>query len=148
MILDRIENGSLYYNLNPLFADAFRFLQTTDLQALELGKHEIQGTELYAIAAKDPAREVKDAQLEAHRKYIDIQLCLDSVDWIGWRAISDCIDRTADYDTEKDVEFFADAPDVWVPARIGYFALFFPHDTHMPLIGDGVLHKVVVKVRA
>ncbi|MGC8779540.1 MAG: YhcH/YjgK/YiaL family protein [Anaerolineae bacterium] len=29
----------------------------------------------------------------------------------------------------------------------GEFAIFFPDDAHLPMISDGELHKVVMKVR-
>jgi beta-galactosidase beta subunit len=47
---------------------------------------------------------------------------------------------------DEDIGFFNDEPDAFIPVRAGYFVIFFPEDSHMPLIGDEVLHKVVIKI--
>jgi len=49
------------------------------------------------------------AKLEAHRRYIDIQLVLDGTDEMGWKPLSDCHDPVSDYSTERDIRFFNDA---------------------------------------
>ena len=146
MILDRLERSELYAPLHPLLPKAFAFLRETDLVALPLGRHEIDGEHLFAIAAREPARSREQARLEAHRKYIDIQVVLAGADEMGWRARSRCTSPDGEYDADADIEFFADPPDAWVAVEAGAFAVFFPGDAHAPLVGEGVLHKVVVKV--
>ena len=42
---------------------------------------------------------------------------------------------------------FTDQPTAWTAVGPGEFAIFFPEDAHLPLISDGELHKVVVKVQ-
>ena len=51
-----------------------------------------------------------------------------------------------EYDEEKDLEFFEGEPVSIVRIPPGSFAVFLPTDAHLPLIGDGPIHKVVVKV--
>lgn len=146
MILDILENGRLYAGLHGGFAQAFQFLSRTDLTHLELGRHEIDGDKVYALVAREPGRKKKDAELEVHEKYIDIQLVLEGTDEMGWRPKSSCTQPSCDYDPEKDFQLFADEPDAWIRTKPGVFAIFFPEDAHMPLISSGELHKVVVKV--
>ena len=43
MVVDKFENLEKYASLNPLFAEAIKFLKTTDLNAQELGKIKLQG---------------------------------------------------------------------------------------------------------
>ena len=146
MILDILENAHLYTSMNPRFAKAIEFLRRPDLKELTVDTYEIDGKRIYAMVAKDPGREKEKALLEAHNKYVDIQLVLDGTDTMGWKPRSACKQPTSDYDSEKDVQLFKDAPDTWLATHSGAFAIFFPEDAHMPLIASGILHKVVVKI--
>lgn len=148
MILDVLENAHRYLALNRGFAKAFEFLLRPDLKELSVGKYEIDGDRVYAMVSKEPGRRKEDAQLETHRKYIDIQLVLAGTDTMGWRPGSSCNQLAKDYDQNSDIQFFADKPDAWLPVESGAFAVFFPEDAHMPLISTGQIHKVVVKVLA
>jgi YhcH/YjgK/YiaL family protein len=53
-----------------------------------------------------------------------------------------------DYNSEKDVQFFKDAPDMFFQLTNGQFAIFFPADVHAPMIGEGQIKKLVIKVKA
>jgi biofilm protein TabA len=146
MILDILENAHRYLALHEGFAKAFDFLLRPDLKELPVGKHEIDGENIYAIAAKDAGRRKEDALLETHEKYIDIQLILTGTDDIGWKPKSQCKQPTGGYDQKTDEQTFADEPDAWISTKSGAFAIFFPEDAHMPLISSDQIHKVVVKV--
>jgi len=148
MILDVLENAHRYLALIRGFAKAFEFLLRPDLQDLPVGRYEIDGDRIYAMVAKEQGRRKEEAQLETHRKYIDIQLVLAGTDTMGWKPLSLCRHPTGDYDQNADIQFFADRPDAWVSVESGAFAVFFPEDAHMPLISPGQIHKVVVKVLA
>jgi biofilm protein TabA len=146
MILDVLENGHRYLALNKGFAKAFEFLARPDLEELPVGRYGIDGERVYAMVSGDPGRKKEDAQLEAHEKYIDIQLVLSGTDVMGWKPRSLCDKPSGEYDQKIDLQFFADEPDVWISTRSGSFVIFFPDDAHMPSISSGILHKVVVKV--
>ncbi|UCE35860.1 MAG: YhcH/YjgK/YiaL family protein [Deltaproteobacteria bacterium] len=88
----------------------------------------------------------KNAKLEAHRQYIDIQFTVAGRDEIGWKPAARCTRHGQEYNEEKDVVFFSDEPDAWVATPAGTFGVFFPEDAHAPLGGTGPIHKVVVKV--
>ncbi|MEW6501319.1 MAG: YhcH/YjgK/YiaL family protein [Thermodesulfobacteriota bacterium] len=148
MILDVLENAHRYTPLHPLFAKAFAFLARPDLRELALGKYEIDGDRVYAMVDKGTGRAREEAPLEAHEKYIDIQLVLAGTDTMGWKATSRCTRPTKEYNRAKDIRFFADAPDAWVAVHPGAFVIFFPEDAHAPLVSPGELHKVIVKVAA
>jgi YhcH/YjgK/YiaL family protein len=106
----------------------------------------VDGDRIYAIISKGPGRNRIQAMLEAHRKYIDIQYVISGIDEMGWKSLADCGLTSREYDKDKDVVFFKDAPVEWVKVRAGSFAVFFPQDAHAPLVGDGEIHKAVVKV--
>jgi biofilm protein TabA len=146
MILDTIANIDRYAALHPLFPRAFEFLRNTNLLALAPGHYPIEGEQLFAIVEHVPGRTREEAQLECHRKYIDIQLVLEGVDEMGWKPLSDCREPVADYSAERDIQFFRDAPASWIATPPGAFCIFFPEDAHAPLVSAGSIRKVVVKI--
>ena len=148
MILDALKNARLYLALNKGFAGAMEFLLRPDLKELPIGKYEIDGDRVYAMVSKDPGRRREEALLEAHERYIDIQLVLAGTDDMGWKPKSLCRQPSGAYDREGDIRFFVDEPDAWLSVRSGAFVIFYPEDAHMPLISSGQLHKIVVKVAA
>ena len=110
MILDTIANADRYSTLHPLFPTVFQYIRNTDLSALASGRHSIVGDEVFVIIERAAGRSRDAAQLECHRKYIDIQLVLDGIDEMGWKPLTDCQHPVADYNTPADIQFFHDTP--------------------------------------
>lgn len=146
MILDTIANSGRYATLHPLFPHVFEYIRSTDLPALAPGRHAIIGDDVFAIVERVPGRARETAQLECHRQYIDIQLVLDGVDEMGWKALADCHDPVSDYSAKTDIQFFHDAPVTWIAVPPDTFCIFFPEDTHAPLVASQPIHKVVFKI--
>lgn len=148
MILSALSQSSRYAALHPLFPRVFEFIRDTDLHALAPGRHPIVGESLFAIVEHVPGRTREMARLEAHRRYIDIQLVLDGVDEMGWKPLADCHNPVADHSEEKDIRFFLDAPAAWVAVPEDHFCVFFPEDAHAPLVASGEVRKVIFKIAA
>lgn len=146
MILDTLARADRYLPLHPLFARAFEFLRGTDLSSLSPGRHSVQGEQIFAIVEACAGRTRTEAKLECHRRFIDIQLVLEGVDEMGWKPLAECIDPATDYDESRDIRFFNDAPSSWIATPAKSFCLFFPDDTHAPLVSTGLIRKVVVKI--
>ena len=146
MILSTLSQSDRYAALHPLFPRTFEFMRNTDLLALAPGRYPIVGDELFAIVESVPGRTRADAQLECHRRYIDIQLVLEGTDEMGWKALADCREPVSDYSAEKDIQFFHDAPATWIATPPGAFCIFFPDDAHAPLVSDGRIRKVIFKI--
>ena len=146
MIFDTINQLDKYTTVHPLFPEAVAFLKRDDLLDLEDGRHDIQGDDIYAIIARDSGKSPEDAKLEVHNRYIDIQVILSGIDSIGWKAREDCIDEVDDFNKDKDIQFYNDVPDTRVEVGTMQFAIFFPADAHAPMVSDGFLHKIVVKI--
>jgi len=104
------------------------------------------GDELIAIVEQVPAKTKEMAKLEAHRKYIDIQLVLEGDETMGWKPLTDCLNPVSDHSEERDIRFFHDAPASYVPVPPDHFCIFFPEDAHAPLVGTGTVRKVIFKV--
>ena len=61
MIVDAIKNAELYYSLSPRIKQAFDWLAATDIAALEAGRHDIDGNNLFAglfVAAGEDFRQI------------------------------------------------------------------------------------------
>ncbi len=145
MLLDTLENAAKYAGLNNGLTEGFGFLDQPGLAKLSDGKYEIAGDRVFAIVDRTQGRKVEDAELEGHRKYIDIQYVISGEESMGW-APREGLVNSVDYDAEKDLEFFAGEPESIVRVPAGSFAVFLPSDAHLPLIGEGPIHKVIIKV--
>ena len=146
MILERLDNAAKYTGLRPGISEAFGFLDQPGLENLPDGKYEISGDRVYAIITRTNGRKVDEGELEAHRKYIDIQYTLTGTDFIGWDEASRCTPDNRGYNPEKDIVYYSDRPELWITVPAGHFAVFFSHDAHAPLGTDADIHKIVVKV--
>lgn len=148
MIVDTIANAAKYFSVHPLFAKAFAYISEADLENTE-GRFEIDGSYLKAIYSNKTGMtaEQSAAKFECHDKHIDIQLCINGVETIGWKPRESCVSPKGDYNPEKDVQFYNDTPEMYFQLRGGQFAIFFPEDVHAPMIGEGEIRKLVIKVK-
>jgi beta-galactosidase beta subunit len=52
----------------------------------------------------------------------------------------------APFDVENDFALYAETPSTYFTALPGDFYIVYPEDAHAPVIGEGVLRKLIVKV--
>jgi len=148
MILDKLENSKLYYGLGENFQIALNFLEKNDLMKMQDGKYPIKGDEVYMILQTYATKNISEASLEAHKSYIDLQYLACGEEMIGFCHV-DGLSSVTEYDEEKDIVFFKEQGDVFC-LKAGDFAIFFPHDAHMPSICIGEPEKVkkaVIKIK-
>nr|WP_294992199.1 YhcH/YjgK/YiaL family protein [uncultured Sediminibacterium sp.] len=150
MVIDQLSNAARYYGLGTLIEKALLFLQHTDLNTLENGKHELEGDALFAIVqeydTKDPAQE----KLESHKKYIDVQFVVSGTEKMGHALLKKQTPSRA-YNPEDDYMLFDETPDFFSIVNEGMFTIFFPTDLHMPWIRNGSsshVKKIVIKALA
>lgn len=146
MIVDTLENLVKYESVNPLFPKVVEFLKTHELSALETGKLEIQGSDLFVKVAQAKPKTREQAKIEAHKNYLDIQIPVSGTEEMGYTPLKDCKDATP-YNEEKDVLFYGGLAESYLKIKPGMFAIFFPQDGHAPGITPDGLKKVIVKVR-
>ncbi len=147
MILDSLKNAEAYYNLHPLFKEAFEYIKSVDFSKVEAGKTELKGKDLFVGVTDTDMKTEEDAKMEVHNKYIDIQLPISKPETYGWKARAELKEERDAFNEEKDIQFFYDKGTTLVTAVPGDFAVFFPQDGHAPCIGEGKVRKVVVKIR-
>ncbi len=150
MICDRIENASLYAGISPFLARAFDALKDSVLVNGPDGRRDIDGDNIYCLIQRYRSRPPVECKLESHQNYIDVQFVLSGEEVIR-HAHRDSLEVSQPYDSAKDRALYVPRDgmsSVWLDA--GTFAVFFPHDAHMPCLqadGPADVHKVVVKVR-
>jgi len=144
------EQFYLLYHRDPdLWDQAFSFLASSDLEALETGRHSLRGEILFANVDEYQPREFEDTRYEAHRKYADIQYLVKGSEKIGVLPIGRTT-VTEPYKEENDIAFLTSEEDNLRLASPDTFFIFFPEDAHRPGIReqeDSGVRKVVVKVR-
>ena len=145
MVTATLKDFHRYCSLHPQFHKVEEFLKT-----YKFGKpgerFYIDGEKLFVIPALDNAKAKINALLEAHNRYIDIQICLEGIETMGWCDRSDCKSPKNSFDSEKDIIFYNDKSLNYFEVPAGSFAIFFPEDCHAPLIGEGMIRKVIFKV--
>ncbi len=146
MIFSALSQSDRYAALHPLFSQAFAYIRDNDLFNMAPGRYNIVGEDLIAIVEHVPGKIRDMARLEAHRRYIDIQLVLDGIDEMGWKPLADCHNPVSEHSVEKDIRFFTDAPVSWIATPPDHFCIFFPEDAHAPLVSSGQVRKVILKV--
>ena len=147
MVIDTLENLEKYVSLNPLFKDVVDFIKSNDLNALETGKHEIKGSDLFVNIQNAKGKSKEKAVLETHKQMIDIQIPLSSAETYGYTPLY-CLPE-AEYNEAKDITKYEGAADTYVTCKPGEFAVFFPQDGHAPCITDAEeIRKAIFKVKA
>jgi biofilm protein TabA len=148
MIIDSLENAAKYFSVHPLFAKAFEYIQQTDLSNAADGKSDIaDGLKAIFSNAAGKTKETSLQKFECHNKNIDIQVCINGHETIGWKPRKKCQSPKGEYSDEKDVLFYDDVPDTYFQLTNNQFAIFFPEDVHAPMIGEGEIKKLVIKVK-
>ena len=149
MIIDTLSNSEKYNSIHPLFAKAFEYIKSQNLASIEDGKSEIDGENLRAIVSNKKGMTAAEsiAKFECHDKHIYIQLCIRGNEKFGWKPRGNCKEQKGEYNAEKDVVFYSDTPDMYFDLTDNQFAIFFPEDVHAPMIGDGEIKKMVIKVK-
>lgn len=151
MIVDHIDNWKRY-SFGSAWELAFSFLEGLTPESEER-RYDLDGDAIFAIVMRYPTKGETDADavLEAHRKYVDIQMALVDSERIACYPVHSLQAKTP-YDAERDVQFY----EYERPAAIqlgmfpGTFACLLPQDAHMPQLATGEVglevKKVVVKI--
>ncbi|TDO99159.1 YhcH/YjgK/YiaL family protein [Flavobacterium sp. 245] len=148
MIVDSLHNAAKYHSLHPNFKKAFDYVNQNDISKLEEGVLEIsEGLKLIVIAGQGTTKEESIKGFECHDKNIDIQILVKGPETYAWKPREKCVSPNGDYNDEKDVRFFHDKPDMFFQLQEKQFAILFPEDVHAAMIGEGLLKKLVFKVK-
>ncbi|MCE9518582.1 MAG: YhcH/YjgK/YiaL family protein [Verrucomicrobia bacterium] len=149
MIQDTLEHSARYEVLNSHFSKAFEFLRAVD-STQALGRHVIDGDNVFALVEKYTTKPKAEALFEAHRKYIDVQYVYRGRETILWAPLVTMEESTRAYDAIKDAAKWKLVPDLTeLHLSAGHLAILFPEDAHAPGVEwekAEEVFKVVVKV--
>lgn len=148
MILDHLNNALKYSKLNPGFSQAFKWLDETDQETIEPGRHTIMGEDVFALVSEYTTKPEPECRPESHRIFTDIQVMVKGKEQIGWEPLGNQV-VSVPYNEEADILFYESHP-AGFELTAGHFAVFFPTDIHMPCIetdGAQMVRKIVIKVK-
>lgn len=147
MIFDSLDNLKYYSCLDHGFSAAASFMENNRLEDLPDGKYEA-GSGVYAMVSTYNTKQLKDCFIECHRRYTDIQIVISGKEMTGFCSIHECSEKSP-YREEQDFQELDGKPD-FLELKRGYFAVFFPHDGHMPQAAvdelSGTVRKIVFKL--
>ncbi len=130
MITDTFDNAGIYFPLHKDFKLVFDFLKNNDLAKMECGRHELRGNEVFFNLQEYETK--PEQKLEAHKKYIDIQVVAKGEEYMGCTNIKNTT-VSEEYDEEKDVMFLNGDVDKLLATNKN-FLIFYPSDAHMPAL--------------
>jgi len=146
MIIDKLTNSSVYYNLGPGIRRALEIACTLDADH-ENGKFIVDGQRLYYTVMEPTVREDCDGLFESHRKYIDVQVILRGTDVVGYTH-TDTLTLKEDLGDDADALLY-EGSDSLISVPTGSFYIAYPQDAHKPNIVSSdktPLKKAVFKV--
>lgn len=146
MILSDLSQSSRYEKLHSAFPKVFQYVKSHNLLNAELGKIEIDGDKVFIINSEPECLSKERQVLEYHRKYLDIHILLSGEETIGWKNLADCKQEKKAFDEENDYGLYEDKPTTYITLKPNQFAIVYPEDAHAPIIGEGKIRKLVVKI--
>jgi len=150
MITSTLSQLFWYKAINPNFANGIDYILSTNLAALETGRHDIDGDNVFAIVNEYTTRPVEECDPESHRDYADIQIMITGVERFGYAPLA-ATAPTTPYDEEKDVALYTLPADEisYIKLSPGQFIIFFPTDIHQPEVfhlQPELVKKLVLKI--
>lgn len=151
MLLDHLQNAHQYKGISANFAKAIQWLvqHQANLSAMENGRYDVDGDEVYAIVNSYDTKPAADCGWEAHKVYCDIHYSVQGGERICYAPIGNMTETQA-YNVEKDYSLYAGNGD-WVAVHQGMFCLLLPQDVHAPgaILNNQpeYLKKVVIKLK-
>jgi YhcH/YjgK/YiaL family protein len=137
------------------FKKALNYLENTNLDEIfkEVSVNnpievEIDGRRAFAIFQTYETKDISEANMEGHKKYIDLQYIHTGVEQILVAPTSRMV-KEGHYDQEKDLHFskVADYSNFRLTAGMG--CILYPEDLHAPCISidaPSVVEKIVIKI--
>lgn len=148
MIVGKIQDLKNYYSVCPEFKNIFDFVTDYFASPKADGSYELIADKLTASIATNTMGDAATKQLEAHRKYADVQVVLKGTERIDWAHISDCTDEISEeFSKGGDIAFYADPACVSsLILDAGMFVYLLPEDAHKPCVMAGDTAEDVTKV--
>lgn len=100
------------------------------------------------IVQQGTTKPAEGRDLEAHRRFLDIQYILEGQETVGWAPL-ETLTPAAPFNEDKDVGMYSGECD-YMDIKAGYCYVVFPEDAHKPgshLEQPVNFRKIVVKLK-
>ncbi len=143
----RVKKGN--YQYPEALQKAIDFMSTEEFRTLPVGRHEIQGDDIFALIQDQTTDTPDKKRAESHRNYVDIQFLMSGEEKQGYAPLLPGV--KGEEPEGKDNIFYDQVEDEqFVCLKPGDFTIYFTDDIHRPncAVGESCsIHKAVIKVR-
>lgn len=151
MITGSLNHWQFYRKTLPdCLVRAVEAVTALDLATLPVGRHEIDGDDIFVLIQEMPTKPAAQLRPEAHRRYIDVQILLSGREAYGFCLPDADLEPVDDRLETQDIAFYPDHPDQYsVRLDVNDFIVFFPGEFHRPcceIDGSVDIRKAVIKV--
>ena len=146
MICDTLEHLTLYQGFHKNLDTAITFLMACDLNALPLGRTEVDGDTVFINVMDAELHPNEGSHPEYHRIYADLQIDLTGSEHLGWASEGT---EQGEFNAESDFGLRTGPEHCGMTLGEGRFAVFFPGELHKPSCktpGCDHVRKAVVKI--
>ena len=148
MIIGSLTQTKRFEILHPDFKKVFEYVRSGNWQQVTAGKIILEEDKIWVNVDEVTGKSREAAKLEAHNRFIDIQIPLLQEETFGWEERGRlAMEEEEGYQVQNDIPFYQERPALYFTLPVGDFVIFFPEDAHAPCIGNGKMKKMVVKVK-
>ncbi len=147
MILSTLKESARIEKLNPAFKIAFDYIKANDLLNSAEKRIELDGENIFINNSTVQGVKKEDQVLEIHEAYLDIHVLLKGEETIGWSALENINKVKTPYQADGDFGLYTDTPQTYFTLKPGDFFIAYPEDAHAPIISDGEIRKLIVKIK-
>lgn len=135
MIYTNMDRILRYLGISENLDTAIRYLMSTDLKDLQMGRNEIDGDDVFVNRFDYQTMSPEQAIWEGHERYGDIHVLLSGHEKIG---ISDTAALTmTDRREADDFVGFEGPVQTWCTMQPGDLLIVYPEDAHKVKVIDG-----------
>jgi YhcH/YjgK/YiaL family protein len=153
MIFGNIKSEENISSYPKAIQKAIQYLKENDLVAMNPGRYELDGDNMILQVLDVKTDDRINLRPEVHCAYIDVQFLAKGEEKIG--IYPDMGDNEIDEDLleTRDLIFYKtneNARETYLEMEEGSYAVFYPHDVHIPAIAKEesmTIRKIVIKVK-
>lgn len=148
MITGNIKDCEKYYNVHPLFKEAFEGLKSFVEGTSTKYESDNLTFGIGCCTTSNFSPDGKAKVFEAHRKYLDIHFVAEGEECMGYANVNDLTPIT-DYVDDGDYQLLEGHINK-IRLGKGDFCVVFPEDAHVPCMSfedDKPVKRTVVKIR-
>jgi len=151
MILDKLENAALYYEVCPGLDRILKVAAEITPETFPKERLILEEDALFLNFFEYETHPLAAAKLEAHKKFIDVMYIVSGTESIYVNNTKEIPSILSEYDEGRDVLLGEISPNVTkLLLKKGWFCVLFPQDAHAPgccADSEEFVKKIVGKIR-